>query len=102
MNQHRAHRHKIAKKHGDVQSSAGIDRDTRLRVQIMVQTNQRRAGEKLCTLRDHRMRIAPNLQIKITAKLGRSFLKAGDALVVILEDENCFHRIFSQKTCWKA
>ncbi len=64
---------------------------TPLRIQIVIQTNQSGAWEKLTALGDHRVGIAPDFQIKAATDFGDGFLKTGDALVVVFKDENCFH-----------
>ncbi|HXI71462.1 MAG TPA: hypothetical protein VNN22_13990 [Verrucomicrobiae bacterium] len=91
MNQHLTNWQEISQKFGDIKTSARVGRHTGLRIQIMIQTNQRSAWEKLRAFGDHRVGIAPDFQIKAAADFGHGFLKTSDALVVIFEDKNRFH-----------
>ena len=91
VNQHRADGQEIAEKLSHVQTRAWIGGHTRHRIEIVIERDQRGAGEMCGTLRTHRRRVAPDLQFETIAQRRNGLVKRRNALVVIFEDEDGFH-----------
>src|SRR5258707_15614586 len=91
MNEHRAHGQEIAEKSRDIHACAGISRFSGLWIQVVVQRNQRSTRKGGLTLSTHRISVTPDLQLEIRAKDYHYTSEGGNAVIIVLEDEDGFH-----------
>src|SRR4030095_210440 len=93
MNQHGTNRHEVSQKAGNIDARAWIHLCTRHRIQIMIERNQDRRGKEGFTLGHHGRRVWPDFQFETIPEIRNGILKCSDALFVVFEDQDGFHRV---------